>query len=419
MTLIQFIGINSSIKIWENKKISSMETAVNNIIEETYKSEKFSFDSIINKLQYAVTGTNTVIVYDKDKNLVSKIEKTGLRRKLADIQKESFITSKPAPIYYNNVVEGYYAVSFLSYKSEEENLLFFNNSIRSFLIGTILYLIIASLFALYYSKSLSLHSKKVAYGIDQISRGYQDFKIEEKGLKEISLIAKSVNMLNENLKREKKIRDQWAQDIAHDLRTPIAALKAQMEAIKDKVLDFSVERIDKNLTELNKIEMLINDLSNLIKLESPELKLEFETIKINDFIHDIISNFDHIIKEKNINLVFKTRSKEMTADKNLLERALKNIINNALQYTLDYGKVKIDVFRKENLNVINIFNSHSYIKKDEIDKIFDRLYRGEFARNTSGTGLGLTIAKRIIELHKGEISVKSIRNKGTTFIIKW
>ncbi len=418
IVFVQIYGFVNSIKEWEKERVENIKLSVEKTLDDLYSTENIISEELLaRQLQQVLPGNSFVTIYDKDKNPLFRIQKRGLGRQQRNFQKEEIISSKMMPVNSKNELLMYFTVHILSYKNDSENQKLFNSIRINFIAGILISFVIAVLFALFFSKSLSRQSKNVANGIDILAQGNLDVKIDDKGVKEISLIAKSANILKEKLKKEKELRDQWALDIAHDLRTPVTAIKMQLEGILDKVLKFSNERGGKILKELNKIEYLINDLAELTILESPELKLKISEIDINKLFKDIESTFRQMIDQKKIDFKIISNVNKIKGDYNLLNRAFSNVINNAIKYSKKNGIVSVNYFNKDNYFIIEIFNSSSFISKNEINKIFDRLYRGDQARNTPGSGLGLTITKKIIELHNGKIKVKSVKNFGTTFII--
>ena len=419
MLFILSFGFNNSIIEWENERTKTLKYNVEKIIENIVSTNTKITPAIFNKeLKFVLPGNAFITIYDKEKKALFTIKKQGMRRGARHNYNDFITNSKDLiPIKIEDRIIFYFSIHFLNFREDYTNKKFLGSIRITILVSLFTSFLIASIFALFFSRNLSTQSKNVSKGIDLIAQGDLNVHIDEKGTKEIALIAKSANILTEKLKKEEQLRNQWAEDIAHDLRTPVTAIKSQLEGIKDKVLEYSTDRIDKNLRELRKIEDLINDLAELTKLESPEIKINPEKININTFFDELKSSFQHDIEMKKIDFRIKSLINHITGDKRLLNRALSNILNNAVKLTKNNGKIKMSAYRNDDKTIFEIFNSDSYISQEEQTKIFDRLYRGEYSRSTSGTGLGLTIAKKIIELHDGNITIKSKKNIGTSFII--
>jgi len=163
---------------------------------------------------------------------------------------------------------------------------------------------------------------------------------------------------------------------------------------------------------------LSNTLLDLSKYDM-QVKIEYELININELIKSIIEKSKKLFFDKNINLQTSLTEGGVTIKGNRIElcRVFYNVLDNAIKYTSQGGTITIS--DKINLNkyILNINDTGSGISKEIIDKIFDPFFRGDSARSTEGAGLGLTLAKKIIENHKGTIAIKSQENKGTSVII--
>jgi two-component system sensor histidine kinase BaeS len=213
---------------------------------------------------------------------------------------------------------------------------------------------------------------------------------------------------------EETLRRQWAADIAHDLRTPIAALKSQFEGMIDGVLELTRDRIAKNSIELLRIETLINDLGELTRLESPEIRIHRESIDADLFFKELNNRFEHEFEKNRLSIMWEKGVDTFTGDEGLVLRAVSNFISNAIRHTPEGGKIRIAIDKNGKDYTISVFNSGEGIPREEIAKVFDRLYRGEYARKTPGSGLGLTISQKIAELHAGKVTIKSSNDHGTT-----
>ncbi|HUV07435.1 MAG TPA: HAMP domain-containing sensor histidine kinase [Spirochaetia bacterium] len=250
--------------------------------------------------------------------------------------------------------------------------------------------------------------------MDQISRGNLDISIPEKGVGEITRIARSANQLRVQLKREKELRQQWAQDIAHDLRTPISVLKAQFEGMHDGVLDLSLERFERNLNEIARVEHLVSDLEELMVLETPEKKINRVRINARTFLDSLRHTYSYELEKRKIRLECRTDVPVVFADQGMIDRAVSNFMANALRHTPENGTIGVFIERRNGEVAIRVSDTGDGIPSDEIGRVFDRLFRGDHARNSPGSGLGLTIARKIAELHGGSVTIQSRLGAGTT-----
>lgn len=324
------------------------------------------------------------------------------------------------PIYSGDNLLGYVWTQNYRFQDDEANQKFLESMKRSIYIGAMIALPLFLVLAFFLSKSLSGPAEKIAQGLRRMSQGNLTEEIPEKGAMEITRIARSANILSQQLFREKELRRQWTEDIAHDLRTPVSAMKAQFQGIADRVLDLSIERIKKNILELERFEKLINDLEELTRLESPEMAPDLKDIHAQGFFRNIQERFESSLKTQNIDFSFSTDTDKFYGDEDLLHRALSNIMSNAIRHTGKGGIIRITLEKKKNdlSTGIKIFNSGEPISQNDADNVFERLYRGEKARSTPGSGLGLTIAKKIVLLHQGSIKIEGVPRKGTIIEIR-
>ena len=307
---------------------------------------------------------------------------------------------------------GYYHIGKMQFENDAANNRFLNSLRLTIWLGLALALVIAVPFTLLFSRSLSRPAVLLSRGLDRITHGDLSVRIPERGAEEIALIARSANRLSEQLLRERDIRRQWVQDIAHDLRTPIAAMRAQFEGMRDGVLDISSDRIVKSLKEVSRIETLVADLEELMRLESPEMNVSLEEVGAPAIIDEIAERFDACLRKKQIRFESRHGIDRFRADPVLLQRAVTNFFVNALRHTPPNGTIELSVEPAAlGKTSIVLVNSGDPIPPVDLEKVFDRLYRGEYARSSPGSGLGLTIAKRIAELHGGSLSIRN-RDEG-------
>jgi two-component system sensor histidine kinase BaeS len=307
---------------------------------------------------------------------------------------------------------GYYHTGKMQFENDAANNRFLNSLRLTIWLGLALALVIAVPFTLLFSRSLSRPAVLLSRGLDRITHGDLSVRIPERGAEEIALIARSANRLSEQLLRERDIRRQWVQDIAHDLRTPIAAMRAQFEGMRDGVLDISSDRIVKSLKEVSRIETLVADLEELMRLESPEMNASLEEVGAPAIIDEIAERFAACLRKKQIRFESRHGIDRFRADPVLLQRAVTNFFVNALRHTPPNGTIELSVEPAAlGKTSIVLANSGDPIPPADLEKVFDRLYRGECARSSPGSGLGLTIAKRIAELHGGSLSIRN-RDEG-------
>lgn len=348
-----------------------------------------------------------LFIYDKDYKLLFSNRGGG---------KKNLENRALTEVIVEQELIGYYSTSTIHFMDTSANQQFTEAIDRAILLAIIISSIVITFVSIFLSKKIHRPTKEIVQFIKRIEAGERGITIRTFGAPEMERIATVINDLSLKLQRESEIRNQWARDVAHDLRTPVSALKVQFEAMSSGVLEVNQERLKKNLKEVEAMEYLVEDLSDLMRLEEPEVKLFKDNVPINDLIQQI-NLHDPVIEEKGLVIRMDFHIDEVFCDEMLMGRALSNLWNNALRYSNHGGQIILSTNRSGNHSVISINNSGDVIPEYELTKIFDRLYRGETSRHSYGSGLGLSITKRIVNLHSGDIDVRSLKEEGTTFDI--
>ncbi len=259
----------------------------------------------------------------------------------------------------------------------------------------------------------------------RISNGDFSQRIAETGKDEIGELNKTFNMMTDRLENTNIHRKNLMADIAHEIRTPVSNIQGYIEAVKDNVLPPNTKTIDIIHGQVTHLSKLIEDLRLLALTESDSLKLQISHESIQELIEKCISANNLIISEKNleIHLKFSDSLPLIEIDRTRILQVLDNIVGNAITHTTEKGRINISV-KSTSKNTISIFiaNSGSSISEKDMPYIFDRFYRVDQSRTrtTGGSGLGLPIAKQLINAHNGDLKVESNQDEKepeTTFII--
>jgi heavy metal sensor kinase len=237
---------------------------------------------------------------------------------------------------------------------------------------------------------------------------------------EIKRLAETFNTMLIRLNQAFSSQQQLIQDVSHELKTPLTALKGKQEVVLNKKR--SPEEYESvlsvNLEEINKMSQLVENLLVLARIENKDYVLKTESINLADTIEQIISSMRPLADQKKILLRFSSiRKIFIQTDADQINRVISNIIDNAIKYTPSKGEVDIKLEKENTFAKIIISDTGIGIVKDELHRIFDRFYRIDKSRSSPGFGLGLSIAKSIIDAHKGRIEVESLPGKGTAFTV--
>ena len=241
-----------------------------------------------------------------------------------------------------------------------------------------------------------------------------------KGDDELHTLANTFDVMFDRLQTSFENEIQFTSDVSHELRTPITVILTQAEYGKDSIS--SVEDAQKSFgiieKEGQKMSKLVSQLLTLARMERGRQKLNIENINLSELLEMIIETQTLSANTKNIKFVTKIMPEiYANIDEMMIMRVFTNLISNAISYGKQDGTVTVELFLQENRIVSKISDDGIGISEDKLDKIWLRFYQVDPSKNGDNSGLGLSMVKKIIELHKGEIFVESELGKGTTFTI--
>jgi len=246
--------------------------------------------------------------------------------------------------------------------------------------------------------------------------------------RESGFISGLVAVLHDTTEQEKEERERrlFVSNVSHELRTPLTSVKSYLEALDEGALYDPVapDFIKVSLDETNRMMRMVTDLLHLSRIDNATTQLDVELINFTAFITFILNRFDKMRsqdEEKKYEIVrdYPINSVWIEIDTDKMTQVIDNILNNAIKYSPDGGKITVSMKTTDDQMILSIKDQGLGIPKQDLPKIFDRFYRVDRARSRAqgGTGLGLAIAKEIIKQHNGFIWAKSEYGKGSTFTI--
>ena len=246
--------------------------------------------------------------------------------------------------------------------------------------------------------------------------------------RESGFISGLVAVLHDTTEQEKEERERrlFVSNVSHELRTPLTSVKSYLEALDEGALYEPVapDFIKVSLDETNRMMRMVTDLLHLSRIDNATSHLDVELINFTAFITFILNRFDKMRsqdQEKKYELVrdYPITSVWIEIDTDKMTQVIDNILNNAIKYSPDGGKITVSMKTTDDQMILSISDQGLGIPKEDLPKIFDRFYRVDKARSRAqgGTGLGLAIAKEIVKQHNGFIWAKSEYGKGSTFTI--
>lgn len=345
--------------------------------------------------------------------------------------------------YQINAIEKTYGISGLEYKQFEQSLSTLNQIpevhefIMSMAVGVIMILALtAMLMILWIYGSLLRPIEKMEIAVKSITEGELDFELRPEKDDEIGQLCKDIETMRQRLKEnaEEKLKydkenKELISNISHDLKTPITAIKGYVEGIMDGVAD-TPEKMDRYIKTIynkaNEMNTLINELTLYTKIDTNRIPYNFSPLPVNDYFNDCAENLASELENQGVEFGYFNYVEgdvKIIADAEQLMRVVNNIISNSLKY-MDKERARINLRVKDvgDFIQIELEDNGKGIDARDLPYIFDRFYRTDASRNSSkgGSGIGLSIVKKIIEEHGGKIWATSKPGTGTVmyFVIR-
>ena len=427
ITISSNIGINYFFSDYIRDSRSRDDLKVVQYVERVYSDyEELNSHSLMNIMHYAFSEDVIIQIRDKNNNISWNSSSYGTLYGMVDEygNNEANFSFRSYPFIYNESEIGTIDVgrpkSIIS-NIEDEKFIVTINSI--FALASVLTFI----FAVRSSTRISKKFLNPIYAIKEnaklIEQGkYKSLNDINTNTFELFELSVSVKELAERLNYQEHLRKRMTTDIAHELRTPLAAIQSHIEAFMDGVWEPNDERLSVIHGEIIRLTKLIDELSELSIVEDDEINLKLSTINLSVVLNNIIDSYEPMFLDKNINLNKKIQNEVyMMGDMDYLKRIFVNILSNAIKYTNENGSASIFLEKIKDKIRITVNDTGIGIPKEDLKYIFERFYRSDLSRNrqTGGTGIGLTITKALVEAHEGTIKIDSEVGKGTSVIIEF
>jgi len=298
-------------------------------------------------------------------------------------------------------------------------VMFLSSINRSALVSAIIAGLVAITLAVIYSQRIASPVRSLTEAARQMEKGELGPQVEVRSGGEIGQLASAFNSMSARLEEQEKLRKNMVSDVAHELRTPLATIKGYLQITRDGLIEPDNRILESLHQEADLLSRLVDDLQDLSLADAGELKIEGKEIALEDVINQVVDTFARgKAKAKNIEL--KTDIQETSlveADPQRIDQVVRNLLDNAISYTPDGGIVRISLEEGDRCVRVTVEDDGIGIPVGEEDRVFDRFYRVDKsrARKTGGSGLGLTVASRIVRAHGGEIGLETREGKGSRF----
>lgn len=273
---------------------------------------------------------------------------------------------------------------------------------------------IAFLLSIIFSRKLTNPIKKLASAAKAIGEGDLKSRAAISGHDEIGNLSRTFDRMAQVLETQESIRKRVISNVAHELRTPIAAMKGEIEGMMDGLLSIDREQLHSLYEETGRLKKIIEGIEDLSQAEASGLSLKKERMKLEPFLQHIIDRFGILFAEKRVSLGLECNG-ELTAnaDPDGLSQIVINLLSNALKATDSGGKVRLKGYRTPAGVSIEVADNGCGIRQEDLPFIFERFYKA----TDGGIGIGLAIARELVQAHGGKIEVKSEYGKGSVFTV--
>ena len=394
-------------------------------VEGSYGGGSWDHGSLHGAIHWAIMLGFDVKVLDSEKreilnsDMVISMLSPAMKRKMKNIADISPTIGdfEPYPLYHEGSEVGTMLVREIDRPlSVNRKELMFKGRGKTFLLSSFAIagggaVLLSVFFTLFLSKPL----KKMKGAVQAMANRDFSVRMPVMSRDEIGSLSASFNFMAEALEREEALRKHLTSNIAHELRTPLSVMKANVEAMLDGVIEDNVRGLKNVQAELEKLIRLVQGIEDITKAEASFFtQKEYVTVSLRDFIAGIGEKMRPLASAKGLEIQIKDAGDvSVHTDADKLERILQNILSNAIKNTRE-GGIVIDYGTKNEMFFVGVKDTGSGIGKEELELIFKRFYHGP---ESGGLGLGLAIVKRFVEEHKGTISFENNPSGGAAFTI--
>lgn len=351
--------------------------------------------------------------------LASQADVPEVDLRLSPVPKGEVLTS---PILYNGEQVGMARV--WSYSQGEflndRDIQLRNNSFFALAAAGILGILLSSIFGLLYARRITKPINCITQTAMEIRSGNSSARTRISGDDEISLLAETFDKMADSIEVDRMLERRLTNDVAHELRTPLMAVQATVEAMEDGILPTDAAQLHSVLRETKRLSRLTNAILELSRLENGSLPMAFAPINIATPVFAAIDAHRALFEAAELSLITDIdNTLTVNADMDRIQQAVGNLLSNAARYTPADGVVSVAVQHAGTFAVIEVKDSGIGMSQEDLKYLFTRFWRADLARDraSGGIGVGLAISKEIIERHGGSITVSSELDEGTTFSI--
>ncbi len=364
-------------------------------------------------LEIRIKDANGDVLINSEKalNSLSPLVRRRLDAILQSRSPESDSVFQPYPLFLAGKEIGSLEVRFLKPRKES---IFIARSNTFLLISLFVIGAVAFLLSVLFSKKMTNPIKNLASATEAIMEGNFKRRVDIAGRDEIGRLSETFNKMVRQLELQESLRRKLISNVAHELRTPLGAMRSEMEGIMDDIVPLDKKQIQSLYEETGRLRNILEGIEDLAQAEATAISMEKQSTELKPFLSHIVERFSKLFFDKGVSIEFECDDKlRIDADPDKLSQIVINLLSNALKATEKGGNVLIKAGQREADVFIEVKDTGIGIKQEDLPFIFERFYKV----SEGGLGLGLTIVKELAEAHGGRIEVKSEYGKGSAFTV--
>ena len=433
MTAVVAMGVVSV--VWEQHfktyTFDNMRSVAETTAEEiarAYEREGSFTPNVIQPAKNAMNVTRGIgmQVVDADNNILfdstttSSIDSNIAVPSLAPQQSQANMAR--AAIIANNQAVGsvrvwVYGSDRLLRASDED---FRDRSYEAMVLAAVVSIILASLIGYLFARNLVRPIRRINETANAIKEGDMSARTGMEGEDEVSQLGRTFDAMANAVERDRQLERRLTTDVAHELRTPLMAIQATVEAMVDGVFPADEEHLVTVNAEVQRLSRLVDSLLKLSRLENRANPNKQEVVDVGEVVSGIISTHEAYVADSGLTLEYRADKDVLVyGDPDLIRQATANLISNAVRYTPEGGKISVRVRRGESMAQISVKDTGIGLTPEEARMVFSRFWRAGSARDreSGGLGVGLTVVKEIVDRHDGWVQVEGRKGEGATFTI--
>ncbi len=282
-------------------------------------------------------------------------------------------------------------------------------------------LVLSVVLGLFFAASIARPIQRISNAAEAIKEGDLSARTNLETDDELGQLGQRFDEMADAIERDRDLERQLIGDVAHELRTPLMAIQATVEAIQDGVFEADEEHLNTISFETRRLGRLVDALLHLNRLENGTADVKAELINLSTVVNGLATTHEALIESAGI-MFFTDIAQDVmiVGDQDLISQAIANLLSNAVRYTPDNGMITLELVRKDGYAQVSVTDTGVGIAEDDLKKVFSRFWRADGARQSvgGGLGIGLALVQEVVDQHRGDVSVESKLGEGSTFTMR-